>query len=140
MNKFTFWKKRIINKYDKISSKYNCEVQLVSNLPANACIIKLDKKYIIFVSEKLDMQILPLSIFHEFGHIKFNTINSNPQKYNYLNETLANLYAVSKLMFYFKSYQKLILLFFVIFSEKRLYEYFKNNNVLGGEYIYEKIS
>ncbi len=139
MSKYIFWKKKIINKINKLSTKYDCEIQVVSSLQANACVVKIGKKYFIFVSEKIEKKILPLTLFHEFGHIKFNTINTCPQKYNYFNEMLSNLYAFFKLSFQFSFHQKLKLLTLTIFSEKKLYEYFKTNNILGGDYIYEKI-
>ena len=63
MSKFISWKKIVINEFYKLKNKYNCDVQFISNLHANACIIKLEEKYIIFVSNKLDKRILPLSLF-----------------------------------------------------------------------------
>ena len=140
MKKYLSWKRKIINKLEKKQIKYNFDLQLVNNINANGCVILFDKKYLIFINEKVDNKLLPLVILHEIGHIKFKTLLKNPKKYSYWRETLSNIYAISNLLFLFNFIQKLKILFLTIVSEDKLYNFFVNNNKLGGNYIYEWIS
>ena len=140
MNKYLYYENRIYNKIELLSKKYKCSIQFVNNIPANACIINFENRYLIFASNKLDKRLLPLTILHEFGHIRFKTIRNNPKKYNYFIELLSNLYAINKLIFMFPLSKKIILILLTFFREKSLYNYFINNTKVGGCDIYEKLS
>ncbi len=140
MNKYLYYENKIYDKIELLSKKYECSIQFVSNIPANACIINFENRYLIFVSNKLDKRLLPLTILHEFGHIRFKTIRNNPKKYNYFIELLSNLYAINKLIFMFPLPKKIILILLTFFREKSLYNYFIKNTKVGGSKIYEKLS
>lgn len=139
MNKSISYEKKIVKKIKSITAKYKCDYQLVDNLNANGCILNFENKFIIFISNKLDHKLLPLTILHELGHIHFNTFRSNPKKYNYFIELLSNLYAANRLLFTFNIFKgiKLIILSFI--SEKKLYSYYINNTIMEGNEIYEQI-
>ena len=140
MNKFIYWRKKILKKITCFLIKYNCDIQFVNNLTANACVIKFEKKYIIFISNKVDKNLYPIIFFHEIGHIIFKTINTDPKKYHYISETISNIYAICQLCFIFKFHQNVKMLFWAIFSERKLYDYFKKVNMVGGDFIYENFS
>lgn len=140
MNKSISWKKnKIISKLTKMQNKYGFDIQIVDNLSANGCVIKFDTKYIIFINKNIPENILPLVIFHEIGHIKFNTISKNPKKYSYFNETMANFYAIYNLLFMFKLKEKIKIIYFTFKSENKLYHLFKKINTIGGKFLYEEI-
>ena len=139
MNKYLYYENEVCDLIKKLNEKYRSSIQLVDNLPANACVVNYENKYIIFVSNKLDKKLLPLTILHEFGHIYFNTIRSNPKKHNYFIELLSNLYAINKLLFIFPIYKRIILFLLSIFSEKKLYKYYIKNTCIGGKKLYEQI-
>ena len=131
MNKYIYCKNRITNLINKLEKKYNCSIQYVDNLSANACIIQFENKYIIFVSKNLQKELLPLTLLHEFGHIRFNTIRKNPKMYNYFIELLSNLYALNRLLFIYPIYKRLFLICLAFYSEKKLYNYYiKNTNII----------
>ena len=139
MNKYLSYENRIINSISHLCQKWECQLQFVPNLPANACIVRYDNRYIIFISDKLDKRLLPLSLFHEFGHIKYNTIKKNPKKNNYFIELISNLYAINRLLFIFPFHSKIMLIFLSFISEKKMYRYFVNKTKVGGKILYEKI-
>lgn len=141
MSRSLYWKKnKLISIFIKLKLKYKYKVQKVSGIPANACIIKYDEGYLIFVNEKIPSSIIPLVLLHEIGHIKFKTLNENPQKYSYFKETTANVYAIWHLLWLFEFKQKIKILYLTIVSEKRLYEYFKETNVVKGDFLYEELT
>ena len=139
MSKSLYYENKIVSKIETLSSKYNCSLQLVDKLQANACIINYDNKFIIFVSEKLERKLLPLTLLHEFGHIYFKTFRHNPKKYNYFIELLSNLYAIRKLSFCFPLHKRIVLRLLSIISEEKLYVYYKKHTQIGGNIIYEQI-
>lgn len=137
MNKYIYWKNVINNELSNQFKNYNCVVQFDDNVNGNAYLVKYEKKHIIFVSSRINKKLYPLVLFHELGHLKFNTLNSNPKEYNYITETLSNLYALFHLLFLFKFKQKIIMIILAIISERKLYNYFAKNNAIGGDFIYE---
>lgn len=139
MNKYLYYENKICKLIEKYNEKYNCAIQLVENLPANACILKYDNKHLIFVSKRLDKKLLPLTILHEFGHIHFKTIRKDPKKYNYFIELLSNIYAINRLFFSFSLGNRIILFFLLFTSEKKLYNYYLKNTKIGGEHLYEQL-
>ena len=139
MNKYLSYENRIIKKVFSLSEKYKCSFQYVDNIPANACIIHFEDSYIIFISKRLNKKLLPLTILHEFGHIYFKTIKTNPKKYNYFVELLSNIYAINKLLFMFPIMEKIKILLLTFISEKKLYKYYVENTKVEGELLYEKI-
>lgn len=140
MNRYISYENRIYEKIKRLMDKYNCSIQFVDKLSANACVIKFDEKYLIFVSNMLDKKILPLSLLHEIGHIHYKTIRDNPKKYNYFIELLSNLYAINRLMFSFPFVKRVKLLILAFYKETNLYNYYVNNTKIGGNIIYGKIS
>ena len=139
MNKYLYYENKLFNKINKKSIKYKCKIQLVDNLSANACVLKYNDQYLIYVSKKLNKKLLSLVILHEFGQIYCKTINTNPKKYNCIIEFLSNFYALCNLLFLFSFFKKLNLIFLVFFSEKKLYKYYFDNIKIGGTLLYEKI-
>ena len=141
MNKSLYWKKnKLISTFAKLQKKYKYKVEKVSGMNANACVIKYDNEYLILINNTTPNSIMPLVVLHEIGHIKFRTLNEKPQKYSYFKETSANLYAVSKLLHIFKFKQKIKILYLTITSEKELYKYFKKNNTVKGDFLYEQFT
>ena len=54
MNKYLYYENKLFNKINKKSIKYKCKIQLVDNLSANACVLKYNDQYLIYVSKKLN--------------------------------------------------------------------------------------
>lgn len=138
MNKYLYWKrKKIITKIEYFQNKFNFKIQFVECLNANGCVINYEKKYFLFINKETNVNLLPLIIFHEIGHIKQNTIVNDPKKYIYFNEVKANLFAINNLKCIFNLLTYLELIILAIFSEKRLYKFFLKRNYIGGEFLYE---
>lgn len=53
MNKFIYWRKKILKQIKCFLIKYNCDVQFVNNLTANACVIKFEKNILFLFQIKL---------------------------------------------------------------------------------------
>lgn len=115
--------------------RYNVCLELVDNLTANAMVIKLENKYIIFINKNIPIYFIELVLFHEIGHLKFNTISNNPTTIRNVYENISNIYALFKLRKLIPFIKKIKLIYYLLcYSESKMYEFFANEC----KYYFEK--